>query len=1166
VKAAHKKHQHGFGYSEINKKIEAMATAVENTKAEHDALLEASYTELNASLDAATAKYQSDYIAEKEANFNAYVADMNARGNEIVATRTATVNAAIDAAEATIAELSQAKRDAMAARDKEIRWAVTAVYEYHWQHKLIEALDAAVASMSATCDERELGFAASIAAARSAWSTTVDTERASLVEFTAARDGECDAAQVEQTALFADYVEGAKARHAAWAEAESAAIDAFIAECDEAWQWILKSYCLHDAGHHDSSDYAHFGHGCGTAYGHKHHDKSVPIEEHDAVLDPAIGAGLEIKNIADLEGRIQKSVDLTMEGVADFVTSLTAEVDVAQAAIDASVVEEREFLEAALQEQLDNLSSGLDALVEDLIAALADRDANARADLSEGVDDSVVAINELAEEILVKISELAWKLQQTYGYGGNESSHELKEMIVAEKEGFEHAIDDIYEYFDIKSEKEAGAHNDATDRAEANFEDAITEARADMTAAISQALEQFTNFLADAKTAFDGVLAEATGRLEALLAERLAGWNAQKDHELKHAKWTKDSYYRYHLLKLVQAKDEAVHQALEAVRTEWTAHVGDEQVEAEAFRGEQLILLSDVTEVINSALGNAIDEDKEHLYTSNEALWDAHDEFLNNEYDRLHYAIEDVSEHFRLELKKIYGFGGDVRSNYSSTGTRADRGNAGTGYGSKNETHAPYTKHQHDQFLWKFKHYHVAQLAAMDASIENLWVFLDSRVVVRSGEAAAQSKALQEELTVETKNIQDALLDTGDNLIQNKAEVAAIEHENLVDQRIAVAAEANARADELRKEILYAVHVLRYAGGKGLHTVNHQLASKPTQLTGVDELDLLHIPEGANFVDDHGNDPHIGGPTDYGFPDDLSSDHEEEEHHGGYGHGLTGIDALDLYSFNMDKYSSHVHGYAQVMDVSQHAEYRDTHAPLDDHALKLKMDIDDAKNRFNDMIQAARDEYRENVDEAKETIADLFDTTNNVERVPAGEAGAAELAELCEAAHEELAAGNDERSHAFSEAAEAHLVPVLEQIQHQIDNVTEWFGERLAWVEAIDDDYYREHLSHELEAKRDHALADLQEKIEEAVDAVVSEQKRLSYAQEESMQQLTDHCAALEEEFLDFDGGEVDYVEDTTGDIGDEFDEAAEAEDDFLNFEELDELVRRWAWWLLKYY
>jgi hypothetical protein len=109
--------------------------------------------------------------------------------------------------------------------------------------------------------------------------------------------------------------------------------------------------------------------------------------------------------------------------------------------------------------------------------------------LSEGVDDSVVAINDLAEDILVKISELGWKLQQTYGYGGNESSHELKEMIVGEKEGFEHAIDDIYEYFDIKSEKEAEHHNEATDAAEASFEENVVAAKASMAEFIRVALE-----------------------------------------------------------------------------------------------------------------------------------------------------------------------------------------------------------------------------------------------------------------------------------------------------------------------------------------------------------------------------------------------------------------------------------------------------------------------------------------------------------------------------------------------------------------------------------------------------------------------------------------------------------------------------------------------------
>lgn len=125
-------------------------------------------------------------------------------------------------------------------------------------------------------------------------------------------------------------------------------MDAFIAECEEAWQWILKSYCLQGAGHKDG-DANHYGHGCGYGHGyghHGHHDKSVPIEEHDDVL--AYGQDLDIKGIEDLDLKIQKSVDLTLEGVAEKVAELTASVEEAQTAVNASVVEEREFLEASL--------------------------------------------------------------------------------------------------------------------------------------------------------------------------------------------------------------------------------------------------------------------------------------------------------------------------------------------------------------------------------------------------------------------------------------------------------------------------------------------------------------------------------------------------------------------------------------------------------------------------------------------------------------------------------------------------------------------------------------------------------------------------------------------------------------------------------------------------
>ena len=54
------------------------------------------------------------------------------------------------------------------------------------------------------------------------------------------------------------------------------------------------------------------------------------------------------------------------------------------------------------------------------------------------------------------------------------------------------------------------------------------------------------------------------------MEERLDWWSKQKEHELIHAKFTNpDSYYIYNLLRLVQAKDDAVQQSVLDVKAEW---------------------------------------------------------------------------------------------------------------------------------------------------------------------------------------------------------------------------------------------------------------------------------------------------------------------------------------------------------------------------------------------------------------------------------------------------------------------------------------------------------------------------------------------------------------------------------------------------------------------
>jgi hypothetical protein len=49
-------------------------------------------------------------------------------------------------------------------------------------------------------------------------------------------------------------------------------------------------------------------------------------------------------------------------------------------------------------------------------------------------------------------------------------------------------------------------------------------------------------------------------------------------------------------------------------------------------------------------------------------------------------------------------------------------------------------------------------------------------------------------------------------------------------------------------------------------------------------------------------------------------------------------------------------------------------------------------------------------------------------------------------------------------------------IDVQMGKVNEWFGERLAWVEGTYDTDYKQNIIGQLETKRDHALAGLQER------------------------------------------------------------------------------------------
>ena len=72
--------------------------------------------------------------------------------------------------------------------------------------------------------------------------------------------------------------------------------------------------------------------------------------------------------------------------------------------------------------------------------------------------------------------------------------------------------------------------------------------------------------------------------LDRLLKERLDWWNEKRESEIQFAWHTKDSYLRYHLLKLIQAEDKAVHYTQKSVRDEFNTWLETQQKESNDFR------------------------------------------------------------------------------------------------------------------------------------------------------------------------------------------------------------------------------------------------------------------------------------------------------------------------------------------------------------------------------------------------------------------------------------------------------------------------------------------------------------------------------------------------------------------------------------------------------
>jgi hypothetical protein len=340
-------------WNEIKALLDAMTVAQDDITAANEDRIGASKDALDSALADAIDAYNVT-LDEKKAAMQAAVDEQNALFAASVVAKTDIVNAAVATATQAIADATDAKKKALDELEKEIRWGITAVYNELWQGDLVDAMDAARAEADALSEEKAAALADQVAQALADWNAAVDTESAAMVACTTADLDACDASATEQSDTLNEFKLAAEARFNDWAEAERAALAEFVADCSDAWNTILASYCLDDIEyldeHHNGlaqvadSDInfglgKHYSHGC-RAFGQIGGYEKNEIEAHDEIL--SYGQDLEIRHIDDIPERIAAAVDYVMAGVPEVMeeqAGLVADAQEAQhEAVEAELV------------------------------------------------------------------------------------------------------------------------------------------------------------------------------------------------------------------------------------------------------------------------------------------------------------------------------------------------------------------------------------------------------------------------------------------------------------------------------------------------------------------------------------------------------------------------------------------------------------------------------------------------------------------------------------------------------------------------------------------------------------------------------------------------------------------------------------------------------------
>ena len=828
----------GFGksqtqYKEVDAQLDDMEAVWARMEAQRAARMAAALADFQSVQAVALGEFQ-DAVAVKQAAMEENVRVMNLTWAAILEARQATVAAALADARAKIAEANRVKVEALDAEEKEVRWAITAVWNYDVQHALNEALTAARAERDQECADLNAALEAALRQIEADWEAWKVQEQASLDANTLAQETRCADAQARETALFATFQEEQRAAYAVWEAAENQIVADHIAASREAWEWIQVSYCLR---HGEAGDVTAVGFGCswgtGAGAGNAGYKKGVAIEAHMEALtygqDP-----IDIKHVHDEAWLIEGAKTWTMQGVQETADRLL-DVDMAEAVatIEAEVTAVREALEARLVQQVADADARMNQLADEQAAALLAREEAVVAAVAADRATWEQAVDDLRTEVQWAIKELVWQLGYTSGYkfGAHDGKDaEIMALISAEKDRYAALIAAQIEKMRLrvaaeqdKAEVAYRASQALADALQARENTALEALIVDTTAQLNAAIAQ-------GEADFERAAAAARAELVAFIEARLAAWKALHDQEAVNAKWQEDSYYRLSLLRLLREKQDAIDAAVAKQYREFDAAIA-------ALRAGLGLFMDDTRAAWGAAVSArradmvaaiaANDARMADIISTRRASLNA---ALAAQQDALLAAMEEDRAEMKRLLKEVYNYNThDLDAAASADGSAA-----------------PFSVEQHNGFMAKLHYWGKEVLSGKDAQLADARDRYAARSAGLEEEARRQRAAAVRDLEDDFDASERRLTRMAEDLLESYTDLTEIMLAQLGEGRALEEHEAAAAIEKVRKAIIYATHVQRYGGGLDAQATGFGVGAstfyaRGDALTGVDELDEFRL-------------------------------------------------------------------------------------------------------------------------------------------------------------------------------------------------------------------------------------------------------------------------------------------------------------------------------------